>query len=104
LPKIEEDIGLSLSLDKPEEYNVFLHNDDYTTMEFVVEVLMDIFHKTAYESEQLMIKIHRAGKAICGVYTYDIAQTKVYQVRAVGQGKMGFPLIGTFGKGVKLRL
>jgi len=57
LPKIEEDIGLSLSLDKPEEYNVFFHiMIDYTTMEFVVEVLMDIFHKTAYESEQLMIK------------------------------------------------
>ncbi len=63
MPKIEEDIGLSLSLDKPEEYNVFLHNDDYTTMEFVVEVLMDIFHKTAYESEQLMIKIHRVNDA-----------------------------------------
>ncbi len=97
MPKIEEDIGLSLSLDKPEEYNVFLHNDDYTTMEFVVEVLMDIFHKTAYESEQLMIKIHRAGKAICGVYTYDIAQTKVYQVRQLAK-KNGFPLLATFEK------
>jgi ATP-dependent Clp protease adaptor protein ClpS len=94
LPKIEEEVELSLSLDEPAKYNVLLHNDDYTTMDFVVEVLMNIFHKNLNEAEQIMLNIHRVGKAVCGTYTYDIAQTKVYQVKRLAR-KSGFPLLAT---------
>jgi ATP-dependent Clp protease adaptor protein ClpS len=97
LPRIREDIELSLSLDEPEQYKVILHNDDYTTMDFVIEVLMKIFHKSLIESEQIMLKVHKTGKAVCGIYTYDIAQTKVYQVRQLAK-KNGFPLLATFEK------
>jgi ATP-dependent Clp protease adaptor protein ClpS len=94
LPNIEEEIKSSLILDEPAKYKVLLHNDDYTTMDFVIDVLMGIFHKNMVESEQIMLKIHRTGKAVCGVYTYDIAQTKVYQVRQVAKTN-GFPLLAT---------
>jgi len=97
LPKIREELELSLSLDEPEQYKVLLHNDDYTTMDFVVEVLVKVFHKSIEESEQLMLKIHKSGKAVCGVYTYDIAQTKVYQVRQLAK-QNGYPLLATFEK------
>jgi ATP-dependent Clp protease adaptor protein ClpS len=94
LPKIEEELESSLKLDEPAKYNVLLHNDDYTTMDFVVEILMNIFHKSLMEAEQIMLNIHRLGKAICGTYTYDIAQTKVYQVKQLAR-KNGFPLLAT---------
>ena len=97
MPKIREELELSLSLDEPEQYKVLLHNDDYTTMDFVVEVLVKVFHKSIEESEQLMLKIHKSGKAVCGVYTYDIAQTKVYQVRQLAK-QNGYPLLATFEK------
>ncbi len=53
MPKIREDVELSLSLDEPDRYKVILHNDDYTTMEFVIEVLVKVFHKSIVESEQI---------------------------------------------------
>jgi len=81
LPRIEEEVEISLSLDKPIQYKVLLHNDDYTTMDFVIEILMGIFHKSLVESEQIMLNIHRVGQAVCGSYVYDIAQTKVHQVK-----------------------
>jgi len=94
LPRIEEEVSLSLDLAEPTQYKVLLHNDDYTTMEFVVEILMGIFHKSLVEAEQIMFNIHRVGKAVCGIYTYDIAQTKVYQVKQLAR-KSGFPLLAT---------
>jgi len=94
LPRIEEEVSLSLDLAEPTKYKVLLHNDDYTTMEFVVEILMGIFHKSLVEAEQIMLNIHRVGKAVCGTYTYDIAQTKVYQVKQLAR-KSGFPLLAT---------
>ena len=94
MPRIEEEVSLSLDLAEPIKYKVLLHNDDYTTMEFVVEILMDIFHKSLLEAEQIMLNIHRVGKAVCGTYTYDIAQTKVYQVKQLAK-KSGFPLLAT---------
>jgi len=94
LPRIEEEVSLSLNLAEPTKYKVLLHNDDYTTMEFVVEILMGIFHKSLVEAEQIMLNIHRVGKAVCGTYTYDIAQTKVYQVKQLAK-KSGFPLLAT---------
>ena len=94
MPRIEEEVSLSLNLAEPVRYKVLLHNDDYTTMEFVVEILMGIFHKSLLEAEQIMLNIHRLGKAVCGTYTYDIAQTKVYQVKQLAK-KSGFPLLAT---------
>jgi len=94
LPKIEEEIDLSLALCEPVKYKVLLHNDDYTTMDFVVEILVGIFHKSIAESEKIMMTIHQSDKAVCGIYTYEIAQTKVYQVKQLAK-KSGFPLLAT---------
>jgi len=63
-------------------------------MDFVVEVLMDIFHKNHQEAEQIMLLIHEKGKAVCGVYTYEIAQMKVEQVRQLAK-RNEFPLLAT---------
>lgn len=64
----------------PEMYRVILLNDDYTTMDFVVNVLMKFFNKTASEATKIMLDVHKKGNGICGVYTHDIAVTKVNQV------------------------
>ena len=64
----------------PKRFNVILLNDDYTTMEFVVEVLRRFFHKEFLAAESIMLKIHIDGEAVCGTYSYDVAQTKVSQV------------------------
>jgi ATP-dependent Clp protease adaptor protein ClpS len=65
---------------KPKTFEVILLNDDYTTMEFVVEVLKCFFKKDALAAEAIMLKIHIEGEAVCGSYPYDIAQSKVSQV------------------------
>ena len=67
-------------LNKPKQFEVILLNDDYTTMEFVVEVLRQFFHKEFQAAEAIMLKIHIDGEAVCGIYSYDLAQTKVTQV------------------------
>jgi len=67
-------------LKKPKRFDVILLNDDYTTMEFVVEVLRRFFHKESLMAEEIMLKIHNDGEAVCGTYSYDVAQTKVSQV------------------------
>ena len=64
----------------PKRFDVILLNDDYTTMEFVVEVLRRFFHKEFKAAETIMLKIHIDGKAVCATYSYDVAQTKVTQV------------------------
>ena len=82
---------------EPSMYKVILHNDDYTTMEFVVNVLMTIFHKSYVEAEHIMMKVHKEGYGICGIYTYEIAETKVNEVHAVSR-KHEFPLKCSFEK------
>jgi len=67
-------------LKTPKRFDVILLNDDYTTMEFVVEVLRQFFHKEFKAAEAIMLKIHIDGEAVCGTYSYDVAQTKVTQV------------------------
>ena len=64
----------------PKRFEVILLNDDYTTMEFVVEVLRLFFNKELQTAEAIMLKIHIDGEAVCGIYSYDVAQTKVTQV------------------------
>ena len=69
-----------LKLKTPRQFEVILLNDDYTTMEFVIEVLRQFFHKEFQAAEAIMLKIHIDGEAVCGTYSYDVAQTKVSQV------------------------
>ena len=76
---------------EPEDYKVILLNDNYTTMDFVVLVLMDIFHKNEAEANRIMLNVHKKGKGVAGVYTFDIAVTKTEHVHAIAKD-MGFPL------------
>lgn len=69
-----------LKAQKPSMYKVLLLNDDYTPMEFVVHVLENIFKKTRQEATEIMLHVHRRGVGVCGVYTYEVAETKVTQV------------------------
>jgi len=78
-------------LKEPDMYKVVLHNDDYTTKEFVVEVIQIVFHKPAIEATKIMMDVHKRGKGVVGVYTWDIAQTKVAQVRQMAKERE-FPL------------
>tara|TARA_B110000003_G_C16134619_1_gene333179 strand:+ start:56 stop:355 length:300 start_codon:yes stop_codon:yes gene_type:complete len=65
---------------QPNQFEVLLLNDDYTSMDFVVEVLRKFFHKEFLVAETIMLKIHIDGEAVCGMYSFDVAQTKVSQV------------------------
>lgn len=67
-------------LQPPRKYQVILNNDDFTPMDFVVEVLIQFFNKNSDQAAEIMLKVHYDGKAICGIYSADIAQTKVEQV------------------------
>jgi ATP-dependent Clp protease adaptor protein ClpS len=78
-------------LKEPDEFRVILLNDDYTTMEFVVTVLMAVFHKSLMDAQKIMLDVHRKGRGIVGVYSYDIAVTKINQVHEVAK-QNGFPL------------
>jgi len=78
-------------LKEPSMYRVVLHNDDYTTKEFVVEVLRAVFHKPAVEATKIMMDVHKKGRGVVGVYTWDIAQTKVAQVHQLAKERE-FPL------------
>ena len=75
-------------------YRVLLHNDDYTTMEFVIWVLQEVFHKTESQATHLMLTIHHKGLGVAGVYTRDLAETKVAQVTEFAR-EHGMPLMTT---------
>ena len=77
--------------DKPRQYKVMLHNDHYTTMEFVVLVLMQFFHKSETEATHVMLTVHHKGVGVAGVYSKDVAETKVEQVTTFAQ-EHGMPL------------
>ena len=76
---------------KPDLYKVFLLNDDYTTMDFVVDVLESIFHKQPAEAFRIMMMVHTQGKGLCGVYPHEVAETKVETVIERAR-ENGFPL------------
>ncbi len=94
MPNYEEELELALEIEEPKMFKVFLHNDDYTSMVFVVEVLTGIFHKTHAQAEKIMLHIHETGKAVCGIYTFEIAQTKAQQVKQKAK-QNEFPLLAT---------
>jgi ATP-dependent Clp protease adaptor protein ClpS len=75
----------------PKKYKVLLHNDDYTTMEFVIMVLEKIFHKSLAEAQQIMLNIHNTGLGVCGIYTFEVAETKQLQVKRSAK-ENGHPL------------
>ena len=82
----------------PSLYRVFLLNDDYTTMDFVIEVLEGVFHKSAVEAVQIMLHVHKNGKGLAGVYTREIAETKTHNVNKLAR-KRAFPLKSIMEKG-----
>ncbi len=94
MPKFEEELDVELEIAEPQMFRVVLHNDDYTSMDFVVEVLTTIFHKSEPEAVQIMLQIHEKERAVCGVYSFEIAQTKAEQVKQLAK-KNEFPLLAT---------
>lgn len=79
------------SVKEPKMYKVVIHNDHYTTMDFVVEVIVKVFHKVPSEATRIMLEVHYKGKGVVGVYPYDIAVTKVNQVHEMARSRE-FPL------------
>lgn len=80
-----------INLKEPKLYKVFLLNDDYTTMQFVVEIIMNIFGKNEEEAVKIMYEVHQQGKGMVGIYPYDIAFTKIIQVETISKENQ-FPL------------
>lgn len=84
-PRIEDEVR------EPRQYKVLLHNDDYTTMEFVVHVLMVVFRKDQAEATHIMLMVHEKGIGVCGVFTAEVAETKVALVHKLAR-REGYPL------------
>lgn len=83
--------GVDSKIEEPKMYKVILLNDDYTSMEFVVDVLVSIFHKSASEATKIMLDIHEEGQGLVGIYTYDVAHTKIIRTHQLAK-KNEFPL------------
>ena len=81
-------------IEEPRQYKVIFHNDDFTTMEFVTDVLRRVFNKAVDEAVTLMMKVHREGQAMVGIYTYDVAMTKASMATTMARNE-GFPLLIT---------
>ena len=98
-PELEEAVISEVGddVDEPSMYKVLLHNDDYTTMEFVVEILMLVFSKSPEDAVRIMLNVHHKGIGICGVYTYEVSETKVNTVHTLAR-QYGFPLKCTMEK------
>ena len=82
-------------LREPKRYKVTIFNDDFTSMEFVVKILMEVFFKNKVEAEALMLQVHHSDKAVVGIYSYDIAVSKVQKATRMAREE-GFPLRLTY--------
>ena len=78
-------------LKEPQRYKVIIHNDDFTTMEFVVMILKQVFLKSEEEAQALMLRVHHSDKAVVGIYSYDVATSKVRKATNMAR-EAGFPL------------
>ncbi|CAB5081317.1 ATP-dependent Clp protease adaptor protein ClpS [Olavius algarvensis associated proteobacterium Delta 3] len=98
-PELDDEVASKTEdeVAEPPLYRVLLHNDDYTTMEFVVEVLIFVFNKSAEQAAQIMLNVHHYGIGVCGTFPYAIAESKVDTVLRLAQDK-GFPLKCTMEK------
>jgi ATP-dependent Clp protease adaptor protein ClpS len=85
------DLDFMSEIREPRRFKVLLHNDDYTTMDFVVLVLRRVFHKPETEAMDIMLAVHKKGFGICGVFTAEVAETKVDTVHTLAKAA-GFPL------------
>lgn len=81
---------IDIKIKKPKKYKVVMHNDDFTTMEFVIFILTDIFNKNESEANKIMLDVHEKGKGVAGIYPYDIAYSKVNKAMSLAKGE-GFP-------------
>jgi ATP-dependent Clp protease adaptor protein ClpS len=92
-PELEEEVisDPGEEIKEPPMYRVLLINDNYTTMEFVVEVLMHVFKKPVEDATRIMLAVHQQGSGLCGVYPYEIAETKVDAVHTLAR-EHGYPL------------
>ncbi|GAB7022682.1 ATP-dependent Clp protease adapter ClpS [Salidesulfovibrio brasiliensis] len=95
--EFESDVLERHEVKEPSRYKVLLHNDDYTTMEFVVEILMKVFHRSEAEATRIMLAVHHEGVGVCGVFSAEVAETKVDLVHRLARGA-GFPLKCTMEK------
>ncbi len=89
--EFESDVLFEDELKEPRKFRVILHNDDYTSMEFVVAVLMKVFRKTEEQATEIMLKVHNEGYGVCGVYTAEVAETRVEIVHQLAK-QAGYPL------------
>ena len=89
--EIEHELDSETEIVEPKKFKVILLNDDYSTMDFVIEVLTTIFRKSVEEATAIMLNIHNSCKGICGIFTHEVASTKVAQVKNAAR-KNGFPL------------
>lgn len=89
--EIKSEIILQEKIREPRRARVLLLNDDYTSMEFVVHILMDVFRKSGQEATAIMLAVHERGRGECGVYPFEIAETKVRIVHSRARAE-GFPL------------
>lgn len=90
-PGLDPGIAVEDELQEPRQFKVLLHNDDYTSMEFVVEILMNVFNKSEDEAVTIMMHVHEKGIGMCGIYTAEVAETKVHLVHQMAR-KRSFPL------------
>ena len=83
-----------IELREPQRFKVTIYNDDFTTMEFVVKVLTTVFYKSSAEAETLMLQVHKSNSAVVGIYSYDIAHSKVQKTTRMARNE-GFPPSGS---------
>ncbi len=91
------DESLDVSIQEPSQYLVFLLNDDFTPMEFVIHLLEKIFKKSGSDAETITWNIHEQGRGVCGTFSYEVAETKVQQANEVSRSS-GHPLTAELEK------